>query len=230
MASEFSIGTNIVFMSIASPNSYQMKARRRTATDADWTKRTFAHFEHLVRAAVQGGPLWAKADSPALLNHLVSTIEQRRRHGKPQCFGGLEVDRKLVFGRRLHRQIARFLTFKNAINVTSGLPKLIDEIRAIGHQAPGADEIAFKIDRRQLVPCCKTDDQIAIDHCPRTSRYDQAAVREFCKGCDGAFHLGNTIDIDRIQIHPKGWRHRLDCAPLADSSNDVGIPDDRYTS
>jgi hypothetical protein len=32
------------------------------------------------------------------LDHLVSTTKQRERHGKAECFGGLEVDDQLDFG------------------------------------------------------------------------------------------------------------------------------------
>ena len=110
----------------------------------------------------------------------------------------------------------------SAINVTSGLPKLVDEIRAIRNQATGGDEVAFVVNRGQLVPCCKRNNYIAIDHCPRTSRYDQAAIGESCKQRDGTFHLVGVTDTDRVQFHPERRRHRLDSTPLASPAAILG--------
>ena len=44
------------------------------------------------------------------LDHLVGGHLHDQRHGEAERLGGLEVDHKLVFGRRLHRQVGRLLT------------------------------------------------------------------------------------------------------------------------
>jgi hypothetical protein len=54
--------------------------------------------------------------------------------------GGLEVDHQLVLGRRLHRQVGRLLTPKDAIDVGCRAPVLVDEIGPVGNQADGGDE------------------------------------------------------------------------------------------
>src|SRR5450755_1528124 len=44
-----------------------------------------------------------------LFYHLVGAGEHDRRHIEAERLGGLEVEHRLVFGRRLHRQVGRLL-------------------------------------------------------------------------------------------------------------------------
>jgi hypothetical protein len=62
-----------------------------------------------------------------LFDHLVGAGEQRWLNVKTERFGSLEIDRKLVLGRRLHRKVGRSLAFENAINVTSSALKSGDQ-------------------------------------------------------------------------------------------------------
>ena len=45
--------------------------------------------------------------------------------------GGLEVDDKLVLGRRLHRQVGGLLALEDAVDIAGRAPVLVDEIRPI---------------------------------------------------------------------------------------------------
>ena len=68
----------------------------------------------------------------------------------PERLGGLEVDHKLVLGRRLHRQVGRLLALEDAIHVPGRLPVLFGLIRPVGDQAAGGDEVAGAVDRGQI--------------------------------------------------------------------------------
>jgi hypothetical protein len=84
---------------------------------------------------------------------------------------------ELAAGRRLHRQIGRFLSLENAIHVAGCESELTCEIRPIGNEAAGIDVAPERIDRGQLVPGRQRDDHVRMG-CPEgTSRHDQPAVR-----------------------------------------------------
>jgi hypothetical protein len=75
-----------------------------------------------------------------LLDHLVGAREHRCRQVEAERLSGLEVEHRLVFRRRLHRQVGGLFALEDAVDVVGGTSVLIDEIRPIGEQAAGGDE------------------------------------------------------------------------------------------
>jgi hypothetical protein len=73
---------------------------------------TIAHAKF--RAA---SPSYPNYRASALFNHVVGDREQRRGHVEAEGSCGLEVDAQLGPGRELYRQVARFLSFENAIDI-----------------------------------------------------------------------------------------------------------------
>jgi hypothetical protein len=82
-------------------------------------KRTFA---------VQlGMSAWTKSrHSQSLLDDFVSARKKPLRHFKAKRFRRLKVDSEFVFSGCLYRKISRFLTLKDAIDVTCCPSELVD--------------------------------------------------------------------------------------------------------
>src|SRR6516164_10660849 len=65
------------------------------------------------------GPDFHRPDRTSLrlahsFDHLVSAGEHARRDVETERLGGLEIEHRLVLGRRLHRQVGRLVAFENA--------------------------------------------------------------------------------------------------------------------
>ena len=87
-----------------------------------------------------------------LFDHLVGANEQRDRHGDAERLGSLQVDNEIVFGRKLHRQLARILALEDAINVSRRLPVLVSYIRPVGDKSTAAGKETMGVDGRQPMP------------------------------------------------------------------------------
>ena len=103
------------------------------------------------------------ADIGNLFDHLRGAGKYCRRNGEALCLRGLEVDHQFILGRRLHRKIARLLTFKDAIDIAGRAPVLVDKIRPIGDQ-PALDSVeAGGVNCRQFVPGRQRGDQVPMN-------------------------------------------------------------------
>ena len=104
---------------------------------------------------------------------------------------------------------------------------MVKVIRPVGDQAAGGDEKAFVVDRGQLVPSRKRDDQIATVLRRGARRHDQAAIRSVRECRDGALGLAGVAHVDRAYFHSERRRHSLDEVKLAGSGAKGSIPEDR---
>jgi hypothetical protein len=67
-----------------------------------------------------------------LFDHFVGNGEHAWRDCEAERLGGLKVDNQFVLGPRWHRQVGRFSTLKDAIDVSGRSPVLVGEVGPIG--------------------------------------------------------------------------------------------------
>src|SRR6202043_67946 len=96
------------------------------------------------------------------LDHLVGAREQRDGRVEAERLGGLQINGKLVFGRKLDRQIAGLCTFENAVDVRGRAAETLDNVNPVGSQAAFRDEVAVRVDCWQAVAGCERNDLVAM--------------------------------------------------------------------
>ena len=113
----------------------------------------------------------------SLFDHLVGLRKKAWGDGYAEGLGCPEVDHQLELGRCLHGEVGGFFAFKDAIDIASRLPELLDGISAIRHQPAAGGKEAVVIDGRQSVTSGKGNNQFAMRNCKRASRHYDAAIR-----------------------------------------------------
>src|SRR4030095_2796936 len=136
------------------------------------------------------------------LNDLIRSRQERLRDGQPEGLGGLEVDGRYVFCRRLHGKFRRGCSPQNAVDIRGRLSRLIDEVGTVGHEAAGVHVKMEWIDRRQAIPRREPDNDITVQTRRTTWQNQQAATWCACKRCDDTLDVRSVLD---------GTGHKLDC-------------------
>src|SRR5690349_8601213 len=72
----------------------------------------------------------------ALLDHLVRPLQERRRDGEAESFGGLDVDNQFELLGLFHWKVSRLRAVQNLSYKDRASPKRFRNICTVGHQAP----------------------------------------------------------------------------------------------
>ena len=110
-----------------------------------------------------------------LFGHLVSASEKCGWNIKAERLGSLQIDDRLVLGRRLHRQISWLLALEDAVDVAGRAAILFLQSRSVGRKTTGRDEVAERIDRSQPVAFRNRRDLAGIVGTERAGGHDQSA-------------------------------------------------------
>jgi hypothetical protein len=119
----------------------------------------------------------------------------------------LEIDRQLVFGRRLHRQVGGLFALEDAIDVGGGAGILVQLIRPVGDQAARTGKIAEGVDRGQLVPGRQRGERPRMVRPELARRQDQSAIRTLREVRNGTLDFpGGRIRSQLFSTLAKGGR------------------------
>jgi|RhiMetdeSRZDD1v2_1073273.scaffolds.fasta_scaffold262853_2 dihydrofolate reductase len=116
-----------------------------------------------MRGAARDVRFGPKADIAASFDHLIGAGEQRRWHSETERFGSLQVDDEIILGRRLHREIARFLALEDAINIGGRARVLVTKIRPIRYQSSSDNIGSLLVRCRQFISGSQRNYQITMD-------------------------------------------------------------------
>jgi hypothetical protein len=141
-----------------------------------------------------------------LFDHLVGCDEQARRDDQTQRLGRFEIDDGFVLGRSLHRQVRGFVPAQDAINTGGCLPKLINAVGAVAHEAAIRDENTVRVHRRKAVLCREGNDEIAMVQEREIGRDQESAVWCVGKGLNGALDVRRSTGFETTSTESEGAR------------------------
>src|SRR5712664_418404 len=67
------------------------------------------------------------------LNYLIGARDERRRYGKPQLLGCLEVDGQLEFGYLVDWDVAGLCSSENCVDIVADALIQFDQVEGVGH-------------------------------------------------------------------------------------------------
>jgi hypothetical protein len=142
----------------------------------------------------------------------IGALLEMQWHVEAERLEGLQVDRQLVFGRRLDRKLARLLAAQDAIDVSRGLGPLVELIDPVIQQASIRGVVLERIDRRQTKSGSQLDDRVAQRVVDGTRQHNQSTIGLAGHRRDRLLDLGAFARGRCGHLHLEGWRHGFDHA------------------
>src|SRR5437660_12659468 len=102
-----------------------------------------------------------------LLNQVVSPRQHRWWNGEAEVFGRFQIDHQLELGGLLNGHVAGLGGLENPVDVGSGAPMQISQVRAIGHKPPSIAIFPRRTRCRQPVLCRQVHEALSVNakHC-----------------------------------------------------------------
>src|SRR6266581_4638572 len=113
-----------------------------------------------VRSLTLNGP--RMMERRASFDHLVGAGEQRRRYLQPNCSRGLEIDHEFELCGLLNGQVSRLGALQNLVDVRRGTSVLVRQIRPVGHEATGVNELLVSMNHRKSLPRSQFNDLLSM--------------------------------------------------------------------
>src|SRR5262249_60795927 len=112
-------------------------------------------------------------------------------------------DYQLMLRRKLCRQVLRFCSPKDAIDVRRPLSEWIDRIWPVGDQASTRCVVAGAVNRRQTIACRQSDDEVAMPYSDSMRCDDKAVIGPRRELRDGALDLSGGVHAERDNLDPQ---------------------------
>src|SRR5215471_20522955 len=98
-----------------------------------------------------------------LFGNLVGAGDQLERHGEAERLGGLEIDGELKFGGFLNRELGRFRSLENTINIPRSLLPQVVIVYPIRNQSAVRHKKAVGVNRGQPEPRREVGDEFVMN-------------------------------------------------------------------
>src|SRR6266404_5040112 len=149
-----------------------------------------------LRTALTGPPF-------SWIDHLIRPLQERRRDGQAKRLGGLEVDDQLEPRRPLDGQVAGLRTLENLVHVGSGAPKIISNVRSIGHKAPGIHTVPVWEHRRQPVLCREVHEASSLIEEHGAWQHSQSTRARLGHFREGPVEIVRPSRLNELKLHPQ---------------------------
>src|SRR5215510_1064566 len=124
------------------------------------------------------------AASSRSFNHLVVAGEQRRWHFEADRLGRDQVDDEIELDRLLDRTVAWLCPAQNLVDVVTGAPEQVRDVRSVGHEPSGLNILPSRRNRWKMGACRQDIDPGAVADQQRigTNKKEFGAVCETVEG------------------------------------------------
>src|SRR6185295_5631688 len=137
-------------------------------------------------------------------DHLIRSLDERRRDRQAEGLGGFEVDDQLELRRLLDWEVRGLRALEDLVHIGGRSPKRISEARSIGHEAPDIDEIPRRVHGRQAMLCRQVHEASSLAVEDGAPQYGQSADARPGHLREGPVELGGTLRLNELKPYSQG--------------------------